>query len=242
VTRRRFLADELHGDTAVLTGQNAAHLARVLRARVGQEYEIAGEGTVRIGKITIVEDDRVEFALGSPIPSPTTVPVTLLVAIFKFDRFEWAVEKATELGVATILPVIARRTDAHLAQAAAKRLDRWRRIAHEASQQSRRADPPEITEPRKLKDAMQMQSGLNIVLAESENDTMLRYVLAAQARMRVPLNSIALAVGPEGGWTDNEIQLFADMEWIAAGLGPTILRAETAVVAGLAVVGAMSSS
>jgi 16S rRNA (uracil1498-N3)-methyltransferase len=237
VTRRRFLADELHGDTAVLTGQNAAHLARVLRARVGQEYEIAGEGTVRIGKITIVEDDRVEFALGSPIASPTTVPVTLLVAIFKFDRFEWAVEKATELGVATIVPVIARRTDAHLAQAAAKRLDRWRRIAHEASQQSRRVNPPEISEPRKLKDAIAAISGLKIVLAESENDTMLRDVLAAQAGMPVPHNSITLAVGPEGGWTEDELQLFAKHEWISTSLGPTILRAETAAIAGLAVVG-----
>jgi 16S rRNA (uracil1498-N3)-methyltransferase len=238
--RRRFLADELHGDTAALTGQNAAHLARVLRARVGQEYEIAGEGTVRVGKITIIEDDRVEFALGSPITSLATVPVTLLIAIFKFDRFEWAVEKATELGVATIVPVIARRTDAHLAQAAPKRVERWRRIAHEASQQSRRVEPPEISEPRKLKDAMRMQSGLKIVLAESEGDTMLRDVLAAQAGMPVQHESIVLAVGPEGGWAEDEIQLFAEMEWIAAGLGPMILRAETAVVAGLAVVGAMS--
>jgi 16S rRNA (uracil1498-N3)-methyltransferase len=239
--RRRFLADELHGDTAALTGQNAAHLARVLRARVGQEYEIAGEGTVRVGKITVVEDDRVEFALGSPIAAPETVPVTLLIAIFKFDRFEWAVEKATELGVATIVPVIARRTDAHLAQAAVKRLDRWRRIAHEATQQSRQVEPPEITEPRKLKDAIAAISGLKIVLAESENDTMLRDVLAAQAGMPVPHGLIALAVGPEGGWTEDEIQLFAEMKWIAASLGPMILRAETAVVAGLAVVCAMRS-
>jgi 16S rRNA (uracil1498-N3)-methyltransferase len=147
------------------------------------------------------------------------------------------VEKATELGVATIVPVIARRTDAHLVQAAAKRLDRWRRIAHEASQQSRRVDPPEITEPRKLKDAIAAISGLKIVLAEEGADYTLRSALKG-ARA----DSITLAVGPEGGWTDDEFQLFADMEWIAASLGSMILRAETAVVAGLAVVGAMSSS
>src|SRR4051812_3416837 len=136
--RRRFLADEVNGDTAILTGQNASHVARVLRARVGQEYEIAADGRVRLGAITVVSDERVEFALGEEISTAHIVPITLVLAIFKFDRFEWAVEKATELGVARILPVVAKRTESHLAQSAGKRVERWRRIAHEASQQSRR--------------------------------------------------------------------------------------------------------
>lgn len=230
MTRRRFLADELRGNTAALTGQNAAHLARVLRARVGQDYEIAAEGTVRLGKITIIEDDRVEFALGAAIDTMATSSVTLLVAIFKFDRFEWAIEKATELGVARIVPVIARRTDAHLAQAAAKRVDRWRRIAHEASQQSRRVHVPEIVDPVKLKDAINVEARLKILLAESEDDRTLRSILEHEHA-----NTIALATGPEGGWADNESQLFRDAGWLPASLGPTILRAETAVIAGLAV-------
>ena len=258
MTRRRFLADELHGSTAVLTGQNAAHLARVLRARVGQEYEIASMGDVRVGKITIIEDGRIEFELGAPIASHQLVPITLVAAIFKFDRFEWAIEKATELGVARIIPVIARRTDAHLAKSAAKRVDRWRRIAHEASQQSRRTSPPEIAAPSKLKDALGLRSagdspaivrsspgfdsetvslpdaGLKILLSEVESDRSLRSILGNSHA-----GSISLAVGPEGGWTEDEIQLFASARWTSATLGPTILRAETAVVAGLAVVHAM---
>jgi 16S rRNA (uracil1498-N3)-methyltransferase len=232
--RRRFLADELHGSTAVLTGQNAAHLARVLRARVGQEYEIAGEGSVRIGKITIIEDDRIEFELGEAIESKQLVPITLIAAIFKFDRFEWAIEKATELGVARIVPVVARRTDAHLAKSADKRVERWRRIAHEASQQSRRTGPPEIAEPIRLKDALANQSGVNILLSEAESDRSLRSALEGSHA-----DSIALAIGPEGGWTEDELQLFESAGWTSASLGPTILRAETAVVAGLAVVRAM---
>jgi len=257
--RRRFLADELHGNTAVLTGQNAAHLARVLRARVGQEYEIGALGAVRIGKITTIADDRVELELGAPIASHQLVPITLVAAIFKFDRFEWAIEKATELGVARIIPVIARRTDAHLATSAAKRVERWRRIAHEASQQSRRTSPPEIAEPVKLKDALGLRSagdspatvrsspgfnsetasppdaGLKILLSEVEADRSLRSVLE-DARA----HSISLAIGPEGGWTEDELQLFASAGWTSATLGPTILRAETAVVAALALTAALT--
>lgn len=285
VTRRRFLADEVHGSTAVLTGKNAAHLARVLRARVGQEYEIASMGDVRVGRITTIEDDRIEFELGVRVASRELIPITLLAAVFKFDRFEWAIEKATELGVARIVPVIARRTDAHLAKAADKRVERWRRIAHEASQQSRRTAPPEIAEPLKLKDALGIRSAgvspavarasspalnseaqspsvaeLKILLSEVESDRSLRSILEnamresrngtldidADGAPHLPSSgrcgmTITLAIGPEGGWTEDELQFFATAGWTSATLGPTILRAETAVVAGLAVCSAYCS-
>ena len=142
MTRRRWIADEVSGNVAALRGQNAAHLARVLRARVGQEFDIAAAGSVRLGRITSVDDDRVEFELGTEVEATEQSAITIALAVFKFDRFEWAVEKCTELGAASIVPIIARRTDSHLAQAAAKRVDRWRRIALEAAQQSRRAATP----------------------------------------------------------------------------------------------------
>jgi len=247
------LADEVKGDLAAVTGQNAAHLARVLRAKVGQEFEIAADGRVRLGKIVRVADDRVEFALGEEVQSAEVVPITLVVAVFKFDRFEWAVEKATELGVAKIVPVIARRTESHLAQSAGKRSERWRRIAHEASQQSRRVSPPEIADPVKLKEALGIEAGLKVVCAESEERMMLRDVIAGsrtgvsaphkldaphnigQTGTSAPTSSIALAVGPEGGWAEDELKLFESAGWVSASLGPTILRAETAVVAAVAV-------
>jgi 16S rRNA (uracil1498-N3)-methyltransferase len=229
------------GDLAALKGQNAQHLAKVLRARVGQQFEIAAAGRVRLGRVVSVEDDRVEFALGEEIETSSVVPVTLVVAIFKFDRFEWAVEKATELGVERIVPVIARRTEGHLAQAAAKRVERWRRIAHEASQQSRRVSPPEISDPSELKDALRIEAELRVVCAESEEQRMLKDVFAdksGHARLPAP-HSVALAVGPEGGWTEDEGRAFEKAGWVTASLGPTILRAETAVVAACAVAGAM---
>src|SRR5580704_4086306 len=153
MTRRRWIADEFSRDRAALTGAHAAHLSRTLRARVGQEFEVACGDQLRRATVASVAADRVEFALGEEIAASEPVPITLLLAIFKFDRMEWAIEKCTELNVTTIVPVVARRTEKHLGIAAEKRVERWRRIAREAAEQSRRIAPPEINDPLKLKDA-----------------------------------------------------------------------------------------
>ncbi|MBI2678488.1 MAG: 16S rRNA (uracil(1498)-N(3))-methyltransferase [Candidatus Koribacter versatilis] len=227
MTRRRWIADETHANRAALTGENAAHLARVLRAKVGQEFDISTGETVRRGRVVSVSDARVEFELGEELPAAEQLPVELLLAVFKFDRMEWAIEKATELGVARIVPVIAQRTERHLAQSAAKRSDRWRRLAHEASQQSRRIAPPEVAEPVKLNAALHGAAG--IVLAETEEQTSLKQALARSIR------PVRLAIGPEGGWGEEELALFLQHGWQAASLGATILRAETAAIAALAI-------
>jgi 16S rRNA (uracil1498-N3)-methyltransferase len=230
MTRRRWIADEFSGNQAALTGDHADHLVRVLRARVGQEFDIATGSTVRRGRIVTIEDGRVEFELGDEVPAVAIPNITLLLAIFKFDRMEWAIEKCTELGVSRIVPVIARRTDAHLASAAAKRAERWRRIALQASEQSRRAAPPAITDAMKLAAATALPGLLRIVLAESEKQTSLHDVLDSAE------GEILLAIGPEGGWAEDELQLFQEAGWTSASLGPTILRAETAAIAAVAVV------
>jgi 16S rRNA (uracil1498-N3)-methyltransferase len=245
MTRRRWIADETNGNTAALLGDHAIHLARVLRAEIGQEFDIATGESVRRGTITSVSDKRVDFALGDELPATRLPDVSLALAIFKFDRMEWAIEKCTELGVGRIIPIIAHRTDSHLAAAAAKRRERWQRLALQASEQSRRPAPPEINAPIKLKDLgsagapsavaqaslRQAQGKLSpapveckIVLAESENNLRLRDALTARP------SALTLAVGPEGGWTADELQWFRDSGWTSASLGDTILRAETAAI------------
>jgi len=232
MTRRRWIADEVSGDRAALVGEHADHLVRVLRARVGQDFDIATGQAVRRGQITSVSEGRVEFDLGEEISAANLTAITLLLAIFKFDRMEWAIEKCTELGVSRIVPVIAHRTDAHLAAASTRRTERWRRIATQAAEQSRRSAPPEIAPPIKLPDALKIPEGLRIVLAESEQQTLLRDVLKPSAARA----GITLAIGPEGGWTEDELQSFQKAGWISASLGTTILRAETAAIAATAVV------
>jgi len=230
MTRRRWNADEISGSRASLVGTQAEHLARVLRARIGQEFDIAAEGRVRRGRIISVTPEKVEFELGEELPAAVLPDITLLLAVFKFDRMEWAIEKATELGVARIVPLIAKRTDSHLASAAAKRVERWRRIAREAAQQSRRASPPEIAAPVRLQEALAPPADRRVLLSEGEEQVSLQQAISGLK------GTLALAVGPEGGWTGEEECAFREHGWIAASLGSTILRAETAAIAAVSIV------
>jgi 16S rRNA (uracil1498-N3)-methyltransferase len=234
MTRRRFIADEVSGDRAALVGEHADHLVRVLRARVGQEFDVATGEVVRRGRITFVsiEDKRVEFDLGEDVSSAGLAEITLVLAVFKFDRMEWAIEKCTELGVSRIVPVIARRTVSHLGAASLKRVERWQRIARQAAEQSRRAGPPEIAAPLKVAEVLNFPGASRIVLAESEERTLLRDVVKPDAANP----GVALAVGPEGGWTEGELQSFQLAGWTSVSLGATILRAETAAMAATAIV------
>jgi 16S rRNA (uracil1498-N3)-methyltransferase len=231
LTRRRWIADEVSGNRAFLFGAHADHLARVLRARVGQEFDITTASEVRRGHIISISADRVEFELGEQITVSPNTQVTLLLSIFKFDRMEWAIEKCAELGVSRIVPLIARRTETHLAATAAKRIERWRRIVVQAAEQSRRSLVPEVCQPLKLKDALRLPGGTRIVLSELESEVKLKHLLQSSSD-----GEVVIAIGPEGGWTTEELREFREASWISASLGSTILRAETAAIAATAII------
>jgi 16S rRNA (uracil1498-N3)-methyltransferase len=237
--RRRFIADTWspssgHPAHAALTGDQAAHLARVLRAQPGQIYDIVANGFLHRAEITAVSETEVRFTLHEELEAEAALPVHLLLAIFKFDHFEWAVEKATELGVSRITPILARRTEKHLAHSSTKRVDRWRRIALEAAKQSRRTDIPEIADPTPLAAALTAEAApLRILLSETEQDLSLTSAIAATDH-----TNLALAIGPEGGWAPDEMTLFTSHNWTHVTLGPRILRAETAAIAALAIASA----
>ena len=229
MTRRRWIADRVEGERAYLFAANAAHLARVLRAKVGQQFDIAIGSAVRVGTIISIAPDQVEFALGPLVQSEALPEVHVVLSIFKFDRLEWAIEKLTELGVASVMPAVASRTEPHLAKAAGKRVERWRKLAHEAAQQARRPSAPEISAPAPLKNAILEAKGHCVVLSEAEKTATLKSILASY---QAPLT---LALGPEGGWTTEELHIFQERGWASASLGTTILRAETAAIAAVAI-------
>ncbi len=241
MTRRRWIADSFSPETghpshAALTGDQAAHLARVLRAERGQIFDVVAGGFLHRAEITSVSPERVEFRLHEELESDAALPLHLYLAVFKFDHFEWAVEKATELGVARITPVLARRTEKHLAQAAVKRVERWRKIAQEAAQQSRRTQVPLIDDPVALKKAIEAeQASTRILLSEIEQTRSLKEAIGVAPE--IPAD-VALAIGPEGGWTADEMALFTGHTWTHVTLGPRILRAETAAIAAIAILGA----
>ena len=241
MTRRRWIAEHWDEATASIVGAQAAHMARVLRAQPGMEADVVAGGHVFHAEVAAVSPDEVRFNLVAEVQADPALPVTLVVAVYKFDHMEWAIEKSTELGVAALAPVIAQRTEKHLTQAAEKRAERWRRIAHEAAQQSRRSDVPVIHNPTPLATRVRAASETTrIVLAEQERTTTLRRLIEeAVEAAGEEMPALEIAIGPEGGWAPGEEALFDANGWRAATLGPRILRAETAAIAALAVVASL---
>ncbi|MGA9673319.1 MAG: 16S rRNA (uracil(1498)-N(3))-methyltransferase [Terracidiphilus sp.] len=237
MTRRRWIAEHWDEATATIVGAQAEHMARVLRAESGMEADVVAGGHVFHASVAAVAPHEIRFNLIAEVQADPALPITLVVAVYKFDRMEWAIEKATELGVAALAPMIARRTEKHLAQAAEKRVERWRRIALEAAQQSRRSDVPVIHPPAPLAERIRAASeATRIVLAEQERTTTLRAVLEdAVSQGGAEMPALEIAIGPEGGWAPEEEALFDANGWRAVSLGPRILRAETAAIAALAV-------
>jgi 16S rRNA (uracil1498-N3)-methyltransferase len=233
LARRRFFVSAIHAGAAELRGEEARHLARVLRAEPGQLYEISDNQSVWLAEITEAHGDRVVFRAIEPVAAvELPVRITLCAALIKFDRFEWLVEKATELSVESIQPVEAARTEKGLFEASRKRSERWERIARESSQQSRRTRVPRILPALRFTQTLAIAADFRYFLEESTAPAFL-HVLPAD---RTPSAHVALLIGPEGGWTDAERSAAAAAGWLAVSLGPQVLRAETATVAALAVV------
>jgi 16S rRNA (uracil1498-N3)-methyltransferase len=231
--RRRFFVNQFATDTAVMEGEAAHHLGRVLRAQQGQLYELSDGQQVRIGRIEKVARDRIEFALLEEIPShQPALEVTLLLSVVKFDAFEWAIEKATELGVSAIVPLAAARSEKALLAAAGKRSERWKKILAEASQQSRRVRVPELQAVSQAQQAFAAQNpaAAKVMLSERSDTLALRQIL----QIEPPRTQAVLAIGPEGGWTDAEFTAAQASGFREASLGKLILRTETAVAAALA--------
>ena len=217
-----------------MEGEAAHHLGRVLRAQTGQLYELSDGERVWLGRIESVGRDHVQFALVEELPAvQPSVDVTLLLAVVKFDAFEWAIEKATELGVSTIVPLAAERSEKALLAAAAKRAERWKKIVLEASQQSRRVRVPALGEVAKADSVFaSRKDGLRVMLSERATASPLRKVLEGRPATMATIATIA--IGPEGGWTDTEFESAQRCGFLEGSLGRFILRTETAVIAALA--------
>ncbi|MCH7985126.1 MAG: 16S rRNA (uracil(1498)-N(3))-methyltransferase [Acidobacteria bacterium] len=234
MARRRFMVKGFGSGRAALTGEQAHHLARVLRAQPGQLYELSDGREVWLGRVAGVSRDRIEFELVEKLTQASAEPrLVLLAALIKFDRWEWLLEKGTELGVTEVVPVAAARTLKRLAQAAPARSARWQKILLNAAQQARRAAPPRLLPVSRATEAFaQVDAQVKILLSEARESPLLRMVLR---EFPAPLQSVALAIGPEGGWTEEEREAAHAAGFREASLGGNILRAETAVLAALAV-------
>lgn len=237
MARRMFYVEMSRGGRAVIEGEAASHLRKVLRAERGQKYEVSDNESLFLAEIADFSKDRVEFEILDKLAAPVQpARFHLLPSLVKFDRFEWILEKATELGVERITPVVAGRTDAGLGEGARKRSERWRRILFESGQQARRVTRPELEEVTEFEAAIHIQGDARFWLEESRDAPP---ILGAMPKQPAPGNVVCLLVGPEGGWEETERREGIEEGWTSVSLGNLILRAETAAIASLAVLSAV---
>jgi 16S rRNA (uracil1498-N3)-methyltransferase len=233
--RRLFVAAErLGGERLVLSGDEHRHVARVLRARPGEALTLFdGAGGEVEATIVTVGAREVELTLGERRAAPGAAPavaVTLLVAVPRGERMDWLVQKTTELGVARIVPVSTERSVAR-PEAGGGRKPRWEKIAREAARQCGRADVPRVEEPTPLAEALADPAlpARRFALWEGERGRSLGQALATDAA-----SPTAILVGPEGGFAADEVAEATRTGFAAVGLGPRILRVETAAVVAVA--------
>ncbi len=234
---RRIFVESIADGRANVTGERAHHLHRVARLRPGELVEISDHTKAFRAEVERSRANEVTFVLREQIDdSAPPVKITLGLAIFKFARMELAIEKATELGAAVILPVDAERSDKGLVQGAHKRHERWQRIAEEAAGQSRRLAPPKVRRPVGFAEAL-AGAGPGLRLFLDTDSPLMKDVLAEGTGSAAPPAEATLLIGPEGGWSDTEREAARRAGFLAVGLGEGILRAETAGMAAMAVLG-----
>ena len=220
---RRVFVDSISDGEARARGSLAHHLARVARLRPGERIEVSDQVRAYRAVTESCSPVEVRFRVEGRLPDPAPTPrVEAALAIIKFPRFEWAIEKLTELDVRRIIPVVAERSDAKLVARASKRLTRWRRIAFEAAQQSRRLAAPTVEPPTGFDEALRGCPAVKMLLAGPGRRPATRVYGGEAARF---------LVGPEGGWTADEENQAKANGFEEASLGLTVLRAETAAVA-----------
>lgn len=231
--RHLITSDALLADTYVLGKEEARHLQTVLRVKPGDTIQLFdGQGHTRITTVTAVEKNSLSLKSVDPVVSHPKAPcaITLFVCISKGKHMDWTLEKAVELGVARIVPVISDRTIVRVdADDREAKADRWMRIAEEAARQCGRAWLPEIMTPRSFKESLALvqQTTPTFVAALTPNAKPLRDALQTTPQQA------GWFVGPEGDFTPDELQRLLDAGAIPVSLGPLVLRAETACLYGL---------
>ena len=225
--RHRIYVDALE-PTVTVTGDEFHHSIRVVRARVGEEVELFdATGKMAKGIIESIEKDQAVIRAGDAIPSrESPLAIHLAMAIIQLEKFELVLQKATELGVASIIPLITDRIELRPERYANKG-DRWKKIVFEAVKQSGRAVVPVIERPTTFEDVLGRDGTKILFDADGDNRVTGR-----------PGDRVTLMIGPEGGWSEQELRTAREHGCIFERLGPRRLRAETAAIVATAVIAA----
>ena len=220
------------GARVILPETAAGHLLRVLRAQVGDACVLFnGDGhdydarVIAAGK----RDAEVEITAARAIVNESPLRIVLMQALARGEKMDWILQKATELGVAAIVPVASERSEVRLeGERAGKRSAHWRSVVVSACEQSGRATVPAIAAPGLLSDAM---AGLPMGARRLLLDPLAAHGMRT---LDVPADGLVLAIGPEGGWSARDLATLRENGFEGLRLGPRVLRTETAGIAAIA--------
>lgn len=236
--RRRFYAstDLINGSTINLSKDETHHLTRVLRLKPGDEaFVFDGCGREYRCAFLTMKDNRAQLEIKETLSDEVESPIhiTLAQAIAKGEKFDLAIQKATELGVSRIAPLVTERADVKLSdERSEKRLERWRRISLESLKQSGRRRLAEIKPPVAFKDFLESQTGGSLLIFSERGGVSIATALSEANDKK----NVTAIVGPEGGWSDDELKLARALGARSVTLGPRILRTETAAIVAVALI------
>ena len=236
--RHRFYApkNQISGNSISLSGEEAHHLSRVLRLDPSREVSVLdGEGDDYLCRIVSIasHDVQLEIIQVQPTTSESPIHVTLAQGLVKGDKFDFIVQKATELGVSTITPLETDHSDVKVKDdRMQKKLERWRRISLESLKQCGRSRLVEINEVATVREVAGSTSDCVLLAFTERGGITISEVLSNQSST----SRIVALVGPEGGWSEQELALFTDTGCVPVTLGPRILRTETAAVVALTLI------
>lgn len=236
--------EQIQASQLFLTPQQQHYLIRVLRLREGEQF-IAMDGKGQWWLTKLCSNHEAEILESVPAQTELPVQIQLIAALPKGSGFDEVVRQTTELGVSEIVPVLSERT---LLNPSSQKVERWRRIAKEASEQSERQFVPMIQDPepfsqylsKVLKQDLSATSTVQLIcVTRRQSPSLLNYLWQFKTSSQSPLTQIVIAIGPEGGWTSAEIEQAITANFQPASLGKRILRAVTAPVVALSLVGAV---
>jgi len=223
-----FVGAPGNDNIVVIEGEDYHHLINVRRAQIGDAIQVVDSDGMRY-KVTIahIEPQKIIATITDAIQYPDiALDVTLCVAVLKGKKFDLVIQKAVEIGVRRIIPVITERTIPDISEKEEKKLARWQKIASEASKQCLRKDVPQVSPVMKYNDVLQLLQGIGILAHADPEAQNLRQFLKSHSQH----NDVMLLTGPEGGFSKKEVEIAREFGWNVLYNGATQLRAETAAI------------
>lgn len=224
---RIFYDGDLRQEEVSISGEELHHAARVVRVREGEEVELLdGRGSAVAGEVVAAGRDAIRVRITGPAPSrESPLRITLAMAIIQLEKFELVLQKATELGVAALIPLITERVEVRPERYRGK-TERWEKIVFEAVKQSGRSVLPSLEQPVAFEDVVR-RAGV-------------KFFFDADSAPGDPpsFEAATVFIGPEGGWAQAEIELAREEGCVFQRLGPRRLRAETAAIAAAGIIAA----